>query len=148
MILRRRAHGIFKEGAPSVSNGVAKCGRVGCHLSTLQTSVKSNHIQGEGATSFICGLPPQEGATSPRGAHLSMPMCSYLLRYGINQVPINFILSPLTPSWLLPLIFLQPCPPLSFLFLTWLIFIELKWLFWVFESKINFEWWKSLIILK
>jgi hypothetical protein len=95
---RRRAHGFSKEGAPSVEDEAAKCGRVGCHLSTLQTSVKSNHIQGEGATSFICGLPPQEGATSPRGAHLSMPMCSYLLRYGINQVPINFILSPLTPS--------------------------------------------------
>jgi hypothetical protein len=27
--------------------------------------------QGEGATSLTCGLPPQEGATSPRGAHLS-----------------------------------------------------------------------------
>jgi hypothetical protein len=95
---RRREHGFSKEGAPSVEDEAAKCGRVGCHLSTLQTSVKSNHIQGEGTTSFICGLPPQEGATSPRGAHLSMPMCSYLLRYGINQVPINFNLSPLTPS--------------------------------------------------
>ena len=76
---RRRAHGIFKEGAPSGRNGAAKCGRVGCHLSTLHTCVKSKQIQGEGATSFICGLPPQGCATSPRGVHLPMHMCSNLI---------------------------------------------------------------------
>ena len=144
----RGAHGLLKEGAPSGWCRAAKCGRVGCHLSTLQPCVKQSQIQGEGTISFNCGLPPQEGATSPRGSHLFYPMCSYLPRYSINQVPIKIILSPLTPFWLWPFNFLQPCPPLSFLFLTWLIFIELKWLFWVFESKINFEWWKSLILLK
>jgi hypothetical protein len=41
IISRRRAHGISKEGAPSVENEVAKCGRVGCHLSTLITSVQT-----------------------------------------------------------------------------------------------------------
>jgi hypothetical protein len=32
--------------------------------------------EGEGATSRACGLPPQKGATSPRGAHLPRPTCS------------------------------------------------------------------------
>jgi hypothetical protein len=46
---RRRAHGIFKEGAPSVRNGAAKCGRVGCHLSThphmSKTKVKGRRVR-------------------------------------------------------------------------------------------------------
>jgi len=137
----RRAHHMLSSGLPSGGEWAA-------------TSPLFKHMskqlmgKGEGATSINKGLPPQEGTTSPRGAHLSNSICSYLCRYSINQVPNRIILSPLTTFWLLPLSFLQTCPPLSFLFLTWLIFIELKCLFWVFESKINFEWWKSLILLK
>ena len=141
MASSRRAHQVVCNGLPSVGTKAPP-------LHTLITSVNQHQTQEEGATSLNHGLPPQEGATSPRGAHLSNSRCSYLMRYAINQHPIKCILSPLTFSWLLPLMFLQTCPPLSFLFLTWLIFIELKWFFWVFESKINFEWWKSLILLK
>ena len=141
MAWSRRAHQVEGMELPSVGEWAAASPQ---SLQVLNQKSK----QGEGATSLTCGLPPQEGATSPRGAHLSSHMCSYLSRYSINQVPIKIILSPLTPFWLFPFNFLQPCPPLSFLFLTWLIFIELKCLFWVFESKINFEWWKSLILLK
>jgi len=41
VMISRRAHGLSKEGIPSVENRAAKCGRVGCHLSTLITSVQT-----------------------------------------------------------------------------------------------------------
>ena len=70
-ILRRRAHGISKEGAPCVKGGAAKCGRVGCHLSTHQTHVKQKSKGKEGAPPLksvgchLKGAPPlQEGRTS------------------------------------------------------------------------------------
>jgi hypothetical protein len=52
--------------------------------------------KGEGATSINKGLPPQEGATSPRGAHLSNSRCSNQMRSQVNQVPITWIVFPLT----------------------------------------------------
>jgi hypothetical protein len=88
MASSRRAHQVFVKGLPSVGKRAPSP-----HIST---SVKSIHDQEGGTTSFNCRLPPQEGATSPRGAHLSMPTCSYLKRYPFNQVPITWILSPLT----------------------------------------------------
>jgi len=89
MASSRRAHQVVWNGLPSVGAKGA-------------TSPHSNHMsnqitnKGEGATSINHGLPPQEGATSPRGAHLSSHMCSNQIRYAINHVPITWILSPLT----------------------------------------------------
>jgi hypothetical protein len=62
---RRGAHGFLKEGAPSVRFGAAKCGRVGCHLSTLVTSVKSIAKSRRGR--HFLGL----WAATSRGRHLS-----------------------------------------------------------------------------
>jgi hypothetical protein len=96
-IPRRGAHGLLKEGAPSVSNRAAKCGEWAATSPHFNTSVNSNQSQEEGATSLNHGLPPQEGATSPRGAHLSN---SHMLKSKkISKsitLPINLILSPLT----------------------------------------------------
>ena len=68
---RRRAHGISKEGAPCGKGGAAKCGRVGCHLSTHQTHVKQKSKGEEVAPPLksvgchLKGAPPlQEGRTS------------------------------------------------------------------------------------
>jgi hypothetical protein len=68
MASSRRAHQVEWKRLPSVGAQAA-------------TSPYSNHMsnqlmnKGEGATSRACGLPPQEGATSPRGAHLLSHMC-------------------------------------------------------------------------
>ena len=87
MASSRRAHQVEGYGLPSE-------GARAPLLHTYQTSVNQKSNQEEGTTSISHGLPPQEGATSPRGAHLSMPMCSNLEGYGINQVPINMIFVP------------------------------------------------------
>jgi hypothetical protein len=71
IIPRRGAHGLLKEGAPSGVKGLPSVGERVPPLHTHQTSVNKSQTQGEGTTSFDCVLPPQEGATSPRGAHLS-----------------------------------------------------------------------------
>ena len=147
-IPRRKAHGISKEGAPCGKSGAAKCGLRAATSPTLNTCQIKVKGRGGCATSWECGLPPQWCATSPRGAHLLIHMCQDLLKSKLNHLPIKLILSHLTISLTLPLFYLQYFPHISFLFLPWLIFIELKWPFWVFESKINFEWWKSLILLK
>jgi hypothetical protein len=47
-------------------------------------SIKPN--KGEGATSLHQGLPPQEGATSPRGAHLLIPHVLKSNGFAINQI--------------------------------------------------------------
>ena len=90
MASSRRAHQVEGCGLPSGESGLPL-------LSYQPTSVKTLQGKGEGATSLHKGLPPQEGATSPRGAHLLIPTCSNQLRYGINQHSINHILSLLTP---------------------------------------------------
>jgi hypothetical protein len=95
-IYRKRAHGLLKEGAPHVREWAAKWGRVGCHLSSLQTSVKTAQGQGRGRHLH------QQGAATSRGRHLSKrgaPPKAHMLnqmRFPINQVPIKWILSPLT----------------------------------------------------
>jgi hypothetical protein len=66
MASSRRAHQVVCNGLPSVGERAATSPH-----STNKCQIKSN--KGEGATSLNHGLPPQEGATSPRGAHLSSP---------------------------------------------------------------------------
>ena len=119
MASSRRAHQVLSNGLPSVESGLPP-------LHTNQTSVNHHQNKGEGATSIPHGLSPQEGATSPRGAHLPRPTCSYLKRYGINQLPIKNILSLLTTWLTLPLSLLQFCPPLFFFYFDLADFIELK----------------------
>jgi hypothetical protein len=76
-IYRRGAHGLLKEGAPSVREWAAKCGgSKGATSPTPINKCQSTSSKGEGATSMDEGLPPQEGATSPRGAHLPRPTSS------------------------------------------------------------------------
>ena len=127
MASSRRAHHVLWNGLPS---GGARAPLLFIH----QTSVRQIISKGEGATSINHGLPPQEGATSPRGAHLSNSRCSNQMRYAINHVSTTWILSPLTLS----LSSLQICPPLFFFYFDLADFIELKCLFWVFEGKITF----------
>jgi hypothetical protein len=62
---RRRAHGFSKEGAPSVEDEAAECGRVGYHLSTLITCVKQSQWKRR-----LCHLLRVWAATS-RVRHLS-----------------------------------------------------------------------------
>jgi hypothetical protein len=68
MASSRRAHQVLEMGLPSVGEWAA----TSPHL--LQVS-KQKSKEGGCATSWECGLPPQGCATSPRGAHLSIPMC-------------------------------------------------------------------------
>ena len=89
MASSRRAHQVEGCGLPSGESGLPL-------LSYQPTSVKTLQGKGGGATSLHKGLPPQEGATSPRGAHLSRPTSSILKRSPINQPQIKWILSPLT----------------------------------------------------
>jgi hypothetical protein len=89
MASSRRAHQVLESGLPSVESGLPLLS----HYHHMSNQLLN---QGEGATSRACGLPPQEGATSPRGAHLPRPTCSYLKRYSLNQISIKYILSPLT----------------------------------------------------
>jgi hypothetical protein len=89
MASSRRAHQVVIKGLPSVREE----GATSPHPQQVSNKLKS---EGEGATSKACGLPPQKGATSPRGAHLPRPTCSYLKRYSFNQISIKYILSPLT----------------------------------------------------
>jgi hypothetical protein len=80
---------MLSSGLPSVGDKVPL-------LPSLSPSVNPLQSKGEGATSMDEGLPPQEGATSPRGAHLPISTCSSPTRFAINQHPIKWILSPLT----------------------------------------------------
>jgi hypothetical protein len=89
MASSRRAHQVVSKGLPSVESGLPLLS----HYYHMSNQIQTEE---EGATSFLHGLPPQEGATSPRGAHLLSHMCSNPKRYGINQLPIKCILSPLT----------------------------------------------------
>jgi hypothetical protein len=92
----RRAHHMLKHGQPSVKQGqpsVREEGATSPHQPQVSNPFKS---EGEGATSRACGLPPQKGATSPRGAHLPRPTCSIFKRSPINHNPIKSKLSPLT----------------------------------------------------
>ena len=89
MASSRRAHQVEECGLPSV-------GARAPPLHTLITSVNQHQTQEEGATSLNHGLPPQEGATSQRGAHLSNSICSNQMRSQVNQVPITWIVFPLT----------------------------------------------------
>jgi hypothetical protein len=82
MASSRRAHQVLAMGLPSVGEWAATSPH------TI-TCVKPKHIEGGRATSFICGLPPQGCATSPRGAHLLIPMCQNLLRSQLNHLPIK-----------------------------------------------------------
>ena len=77
------------KGLPSVREE----GATSPHLKHVSIKLQ---IKGEGAISLHHGLRPQEGATSPRGAHLPIPTCSNQMRYVSNQLPISLILSPLT----------------------------------------------------
>jgi hypothetical protein len=70
MISRKGAHGIFKEGTTSVEDRAAKCGRVGCHLSTLIYKCPNKSQRRR-----VCHLLRVSAATSPRGAHLLNHMC-------------------------------------------------------------------------
>jgi hypothetical protein len=94
---RRRAHGISKEGAPCGSSGAAKCGRVGCHLSTHQHM--SNKVKGRRVRHLL-----RVWAATSRVRHLSKrgaPPKTHVLKSSkskLNQLPITWILSPLTPS--------------------------------------------------
>ena len=123
----RRAHHMLSSGLPSGGEWAA-------------TSPLFKHMskqlmgKGEGATSINKGLPPQEGATSPRGAHLSSHICSYLSRYAINHylVPFDSLIDFAFNS--------SPnlSPLYSFFYFHLADFIELKCTFWVFEGKITF----------
>jgi hypothetical protein len=81
----RGAHGLLKEGAPSVKEWAAKCGEEGCHLSHIHQQVSIKLKQRRGRHLLACGLPPQEGATSPRGAHLLIPHAQ-IKKISINQI--------------------------------------------------------------
>jgi hypothetical protein len=89
MASSRRAHQVVIKGLPSGESGLPL-------LPTLITSVNQHLDEGEGATSLTHGLPPQKGATSPRGAHLPRPTSSILTRFTINKIPITWIVFPLT----------------------------------------------------
>jgi hypothetical protein len=136
-----------KEGAWPPQGGRTKCRGKGCQvwrvraplLQVQPPSVNQTQTKGEGATSMDEGLPPQEGATSPRGAHLPRPTSSNLIRFTINQIPITWIVFPLTFGLTLPLILLQICPPLFFFYFHLADFIELKCTFLGFEGKIKIK---------
>jgi hypothetical protein len=95
---RRRAHGFSKEGAPSVEVELPSVGE------WAATSPHSKHVSNKVNPRRVRHLLRVWAATSrvrhlsKRGAPLNIPCAKYLLRYGINQMPINLILSPLTPS--------------------------------------------------
>jgi hypothetical protein len=89
MASSRRVHQVLSNGLPSVESALPPI-----HINQ-QVSNKVKH-KGEGATSLNHRLPPQKGATSPRGAHLFSHMCSNQIIYAINHVPNGVILSPLT----------------------------------------------------
>jgi hypothetical protein len=91
MIPRRGAHGLFKEGATSVVNGLPSVGEWAATSPHTTNKCQRVNKRGGCATSWECGLPPQGCATSPRGAHLSFPMCQYLKDINSNQMPINWI---------------------------------------------------------
>jgi hypothetical protein len=91
MASSRRAHQVVWNGLPSVGEKGA-------------TSPHSNHMsnqiinKGEGATSINHGLPPQEGATSPRGAHL-FSTCAQIFHnpnlfdcQSIDLVPFDYLI--------------------------------------------------------
>jgi hypothetical protein len=132
MASSRRAHQVEGCGLPSGESGLPL-------LSYQPPSVKILQGKGEGATSLHKGLPPQEGATSPRGAHLPRPTSSILKRFAINQIPITWIVFPLTFGLTLLLILLQICPPLFFFYFHLADFIELKCTFLGFEGKIKIK---------
>ena len=82
MASSRRAHQVEGCGLPSVR---ARAPLLHIH----QTHVNQKPNEGEGATSLNTKLPPQEGATSPRGAHLSNSRSSNQEGSSINQHPIT-----------------------------------------------------------
>ena len=136
MASSRKAHQVVWYGLPSVRIE----GATSPHLST---SVNQMPNQGEGATSFNHRLPPQEGTTSPRGAHLLSHMCSNQIIYAINHVPnltqskviwlpINLIFVPFDYLIDFAFKFSPICPPLFFFYFDLADFIELKCLFFGF----------------
>jgi hypothetical protein len=95
--MRGEAHLFIQEGRMASSRRAHQVVDMGCQvwrvraplLHTNQACVNQKLKQGMSATSPLHRLPPQEGATSPRGAHLLSHMCSNLMRSPINQVPIT-----------------------------------------------------------
>jgi hypothetical protein len=77
--------------------------------------------------------PLQEGRTS-------LPTCAQILKDMPQSNANQLYLVPFDSLIDFAIKFSPNLSPfILFLFLTWLIFIELKCLFWVFEGKINFE---------
>ena len=129
---RRRTHGFSKEGAPSGGRGEPSVGEWAATSPHSQTSVKPIFEKGGRATSQECGLPPQACTTSPRGAHLSINMCSKLITNSSINCQSTWV-CPLWPSpWLLCLYLSSIMSPHVPLFLPLLIFNDFIWLFWVF----------------
>ena len=145
MAASRRAHQVEGCGLPSGESGLPLLSYQPPSAKILQgkgegaTSLHKGLPPQEGATSLHKGLPPQEGATSPRGAHLPRPTSSILKRFAINQIPITWIVFPLTFGLTLLLILLQICPPLFFFYFHLADFIELKCTFLGFEGKIKIK---------
>jgi hypothetical protein len=114
---RRRAHGISKEGAPSGRSGAAKCGRVGCHLSTHpHMSNKSQRGRRVRHLSRVWAATSRVRHLSKRGAppKAHVPKSSKIPTQSIaNQhdlVPLDYLFD------FVPLICLQSCPHISFYF--------------------------------
>jgi hypothetical protein len=83
---KRRAHQVVGEVSQVLESG----------LPPLHTSNKcqiKGLEEGRHAISHQCGLPPQGCATSPRGAHLPMPMCSNLIAISSINPQSNWIFS-------------------------------------------------------
>jgi hypothetical protein len=120
-ISRRRVHGISKKGAPCGRKWDAKCGMRATTSPTLITCVKPKVKRRR-----VRHLLRVWAATSPRGAHLLINMCQYLLRSQLNQSSITWSLSPLTPCLTFAFIVSPILSPHIFLFFPLLIFIELK----------------------
>ena len=127
----------------------AKCEGEDYHLSPHANKCQITWLEEGGrTTSHQSGLPPQGCTTSPRGAHLLNRHVPKLKTISLINCQSTWVCLLWPLAWLCAFIVSSILSPHVSLFLPLLIFIELKWLFWVFESKINFKWLKSLILLK
>jgi hypothetical protein len=93
MASSRRAHQVLGIRMPSVGERAATSPHI-------QTSVKSIKLKRRGRHLLKCGLPPQEGATSPRGAHLlnsnvliSLEICNQSIANQLYLVPFDSFLT-------------------------------------------------------